>query len=79
MEEKGGKGREATKCHVNFGGPILLYMFIMINSQWGKTGYSFLSFLLGTKDKVFSISKFRNECKPAACCKSFPRQVHGYK
>lgn len=78
MEEKGGgKGREATKCYVNLGGPILLYMFIMINSQWGKQAILFS--LLGTKDKVFSISKFRNECKSAAGCKSFPRQVHGYK
>lgn len=82
-DRDGGKGRrEGKRSHkvlCKFWGS---YSFIYVyydSFTMGKTGYSFLSFLLGTKDKVFSVSKFRNECKSAACCKSFPRQVHGYK
>lgn len=80
MEEKRGEGREPTKCHINFGGAIFsVCLPWLIHNGGKKPSYSLLSFLLATKDKKFSTSKFRNECKSAACSKSFPRQINGYK
>lgn len=82
-DRDGGKERRGKRTHevpYKFLGCHFFGMFTMINSQWGKKpSYSLLSFLLATKDKKFSTSKFRNECKSAACSKSFPRQINGYK
>lgn len=56
-DRDGGKGRrEGKRSHkvlCKFWGPILLYMFIMIHSQWGKQAILFSLFFQAQRIECF--------------------------